>query len=142
MSTGKTFTKSDVSFHPAPVGNNDPGFAIKGHKLRWLSSDVEARRAGRIWQPLKLSQLSKDLQDKFKDTNPTWIDGDTIRRRKMVLSIAPLHLVEERQKQLKLDQGYNEAILSGKTQHGAAVHSGQIETHIERAKGKESDIFK
>jgi hypothetical protein len=122
MSTGKSLTKSEVSFH-TPVDQVDPGFAVKGFKLRWLNGQVESRRAGRIWSTLKLSQFSKDVQDKIVELNPRWIDGDTIRRRGDLLGMAPLDLVNERRNELRNAQNANEAIFRGNAQLGGAISS-------------------
>jgi hypothetical protein len=124
MSTGKSLTKSEVSFHP-PVDHVDPGFAVKGFKLRWVNGQVESRRAGRIWSTVKLSQFSKDVQDKIVEANPRWVDGDTIRRRGDLLAMAPLALVNERREELKQAQNANEAIFRGGSNVGDAVSTMQ-----------------
>lgn len=105
--------QSDVSVHRA-IDTSDPGFALKGYKLRWISSGVEVRRAGRIWQPLKLSMLPEAVVTKLKEINPRWMESDTIRKRDQVLAFAPLAEVEERARQLKDAQNANEAIFGGK----------------------------
>lgn len=122
MSTGKSLTKSDVTFHK-PVDGVDPGFAIKGHKLRWCNGKVESRRAGRIWSTIKISQFSKELQDKIAEINPRWIEGDTIRRRGDVLTMAPMDLVNEKRAEIRDAQRANEAIFRGGSNAGGAVKS-------------------
>lgn len=109
------FKDSDVTTHP-PADTTDPGFAIKGVKLRWISGAVEARRAGRMWQPLKLSMLPKKIVDRLKESNGSWFasGGDTIRKRgDLTLSFAPLDLVEARRRELRKQQNANEAVFRG-----------------------------
>lgn len=122
MSTGKSLTKAEVTFH-RPVDGVDPGFAIKGFKLRWCNGKVESRRAGRIWKTVKLSQFSKELQSEITELNPSWIDGDTIRRRGDVLTMAPLNEVNARRQEIKESQMANEAIFRGNANAGGAVRT-------------------
>lgn len=107
------FTESQVKTH-RPADQTDPGFAIKGYKLRWVSGVVEARRGGRMWRVLKLSQMPKGVVDKLKEVNRSFSDGDTIRRRDLTLAYAPIEEVNERRKQLRDNQNANEAIFKGK----------------------------
>lgn len=111
------FKDSDVSIHPS-VDNSDPGFAVKGIKLRWLSGAVEARRSGRIWQPLTKSMLPEATRKKLEAVQPAFKNGeDTIRRRDLTLAFAPNHLVEEKRRELKAQQNANEAVFRpGSTQ--------------------------
>ena len=108
------FNKSDVTLHRA-VDNSDPGFALKGFKLRWISSGVEVRRAGRIWQALKVSMLPENVVAEMKKVNPRWVEGeDTIRKRDQTLAFAPMAEVEKRRRENKEAQDANEAIFAGK----------------------------
>jgi hypothetical protein len=117
------FKDTDVSTHSS-VDNSDPGFAIKGFRLRWVSGVVEVRRAGRIWQPLKFSMLPSKVLQKLKDTQPGWFSsGDVIRRRDLVLSFAPIALVEERRKLLRKNQDANEAVFRGRVNLGHGVET-------------------
>lgn len=126
----KSFSGNDIVFHKA-VDHVDPGFSIRGHKLRWVSGAVESRRAGRMWRTLKLSHLSKEAQAKFKEINPTWEDGDTIRRRGLLLSYASLDEVKVRSKDLKDSQDLNEAVFRGKRSAGGhATSTGKTETKV------------
>lgn len=110
------FKKEDVSIHRS-ADNSDPGFALKGFKLRWLSGAVESRRAGRIWTPLKVSMLPDETVKTLKDTQPTWFStGDTIRRRDLTLSCAPIAAVEKRRREMKDNQNANEAVFRKNTQ--------------------------
>lgn len=104
-----SITKSDVTFH-RPTDNTDPGFAVRGKTLRWVSGGVEARRAPRFWKPLKISTFTKDLQDKVRERVGSLVDGDTIRRRDLILSFAPNELVADRKKDLREQQRANEAV--------------------------------
>jgi hypothetical protein len=141
MSTGKTLTKSEVTFHK-PVDTVDPGFAIKGHKLRWCNGKVESRRAGRIWSTIKISQFSKDIQDKILEINPRWVEGDTIRRRGDVLTMAPIKLVEEKRAEIKDAQRANEAIFRGGASAGGEIKStGDSSMRDERVRN-DSDSFR
>lgn len=119
--------ESDITLHQA-VDHTDPGFAVKGHKLRWISGVVEVRRAGRMWRVLKMSHLPPKVADKLKQINPGWEDGDTIRRRDLILAIAPLFEVQKRRQWLRDSQEANEAIFKGKRQSGAAVSEGSVST--------------
>lgn len=116
------FTDSDVSTHTS-VDNSDPGFAIKGFKLRWISGAVESRRAGRFWVPLKLSMIPEKALKRLKDSNPSWFtNGDTIRKRgDLTLACAPIALVEERRRKLRDDQNANEAVFRGQQNLGNHV---------------------
>ena len=116
------FTDSDVSMHNS-VDNSDPGFAIKGFKLRWISGAVESRRAGRFWVPLKLSMIPEKALKKLKDSNPSWFtNGDTIRKRgDLTLACAPVALVEQRRRELRKQQHDNEAVFRGQVNLGNHV---------------------
>lgn len=109
-----SFNKSDFIFSKGqPKDNSDPGFTLKGHVLRWVSGGVEARRAPRFWQPLKLSHIPKELHQEFQTKMRSMIDGDTIRRRDLVLAFAKEDLVKERRKDIFEQQKANEAVFRG-----------------------------
>ncbi len=94
-----------------PIDATDPGFKVKGHRLRWVSSSVEMRRTGRAYIPLKISCLPESATKKLKETNPSWFNaGDTIRRRDLVLCIAPIEEVEKTRKENKENQKANEGV--------------------------------
>lgn len=116
------FNDSEVSIHKA-VDDTDPGFALKGYKLHWVSAQVESRRAGRMWVPLKLSALPAKAVAKLKESNPSWFNspGDVIRRRDLVLSFAPTKEVEGRRRELKEMQYANEAVFRGQVNLGNGV---------------------
>lgn len=116
------FKDNEVSTH-RPVDDTDPGFALKGFKLHWVSAHVETRRAGRMWQPLKLSMLPDNAVKKLKESNSSWFNstGDVIRRRDLVLSFAPFKEVEERRRELKGQQHANEAVFRGKVNLGNGI---------------------
>ena len=117
------FSDSQLSFH-RPVDGTDPGFMIKGYKLRWLSGGVEVRRAGRIWVPLKLSDLPAKALEKLKDYQGSWFSGgDTVRRKDLTLAYAPLEQVEQRRRELREGQNLNEGVFRGKVSHGSEVTS-------------------
>lgn len=117
------FKDTDFTFHRAR-DNSDTGFAIKGHKLRWLSNAVEFRRSGRAWVPLRVSNLPKKVLDYLKDYQPRWVgEGDTIRRRDLTLAYAPLEEIEKIARENKQNQKLNEAVLRGKTSHGGGIES-------------------
>lgn len=109
-----SFNKSDFIFSKGqPKDNSDPGFSLRGHVLRWVSGGVEARRAPRFWQPLKLSHVPKEIQSEFQTKLRSMIDGDTIRRRDLVLAFAKEDLVKERRNDIRDQQQANEAIFRG-----------------------------
>jgi len=136
----KSFTKSEVSVHRA-VDNTDPGFALKGFKLRWMSNIVAVRRGVRIWRTLKISQLPKDVVTELKSINPAWEDGDTIRRRDLTLAYASLEDVKSVREENKDSQNANEAIFRGKASHSNSVTSTGSTT-LEVTKGKTADEYK
>jgi hypothetical protein len=121
-----SITTADVTFH-RPTDNTDPGFKIKGQVLRWVSGGVESRRAPRFWSPIRMSKLPKELQTKIKTKVGSLIDGDTIRRRDLILSCAPVDVVSERSAELKDQQRANESVFranSGIAGSGAARTTG------------------
>lgn len=131
---------SDVSMHRS-VDNSDPGFAVKGFKLRWVSGQVEARRAGRMWQPLKASMLPERVVTKIKESNPGWFStGDTIRKKDLTLSFAPNELVEERRKSLREQQNANEAVFRGKTSVGNGAYT-EADNRVTIERGEPSEQF-
>lgn len=134
------FKDTDVSLHRS-VDNSDPGFAVKGHKLRWISGGVEARRAGRMWQPLKASMLPEKIVGKMRESNPTWFtQGDTIRKKDLTLSFAPLALVEERRRTLKENQNANEAVFRGKVDVGMGAFT-EADNRVIAERGEPSEQF-
>lgn len=141
MSTGKTLTKSEVTFH-RPVDGVDPGFKVKGFVFRWCNGKVEARRAGRIWKTVKVSQFSKEMQDKITELNPRWIDGDTIRRRGDVLTMAPVEEARERRQEIRAAQDANEAIFRGGASAGGAVKATQDSSMSNEVIKGNSDQFR
>jgi len=116
------FNLSDVTTH-ASVDQSDPGFALKGHKLRWISGHVESRRAGRIWQVLKGSMLPDKIMTQVKGRNPSWFrDGDAIRKGDLTLAFAPMAEVEAKRATNKDQQSSNEAVFrKGQRLRGQAV---------------------
>ncbi len=117
------FKDTDVSVHKS-VDGTDPGFAIKGVKLRWISGQVEGRRAGRIWIPLKVSMLPEKTVARLREQNGSWFStGDTIRRKDLTLAYAPLEQVEERQRELRKNQHANEAVFRGQQDLGNGVRT-------------------
>jgi hypothetical protein len=122
MSENSKFKDSDFEFH-RPVDNTDPGFTIKGFKLRWLSASVEVRRAARIWVPLKLSHLPAKVKQKLQEANPRWLGDDTVRKKDLTLAYAPIQEVEALRKGMKRNQNLNEAVLRGKITHHTGVKS-------------------
>lgn len=139
------FKDTDVTTH-FPVDTSDPGFAIKGVKLRWISGAVEARRAGRIWQPLKISMLPKKVLDTLKASNGSWFatGGDTIRKRgDLTLSFAPLEQVEARKRELRKQQNANEAVFKGSVGRNDQVQTDLKNTGVgtEVVRGEASSQF-
>lgn len=134
------FKDTDVSVHRS-VDNSDPGFAVKGFKLRWISGGVEARRAGRMWQPLKVSMLPDKALAKMRESNPSWFSmGDTIRKKDLTLSFAPVHLVEERRRMLKANQNANEAVFRGKVDLGNGI-STESDNRVTTERAEPSEQF-
>lgn len=104
------FKDNEVSVHTSK-DDTDPGFMLKGFKLRWVSGAVESRRAGRIWAPLKVSALPDIAGKRLKDSNPSWFSaGDTIRRGDLVLCFAPLDKVEALRNGMREQQRINEGV--------------------------------
>ncbi len=118
------FKDTDVSVHRA-VDGTDPGFAIKGFKLRWLSGEVESRRAGRIWVPLKVSMLPEKTVARMREQTASWFStGDTIRRKDLTLAFAPVEQVEARRRELFQQQRANESVF----RPGIAAGGGHAKT--------------
>jgi len=118
------FKESDVAVH-RPIDATDPGFMVKGHKLRWVSAAVEVRRTGRAWIPLKISALPETATKKLKETNPSWFNaGDTIRRRDLVLCVAPAEEVDRQKKENKENQKANEGVF----QRNRKIGTGHVKT--------------
>lgn len=114
------FKDNEVSVHPSK-DDTDPGFIIKGFKLRWVSGAVESRRAGRIWVPLKVSALPEGASRRLKESNPSWFNaGDTIRRNDLVLCCAPLDKVEAMRRSMSEQQKTNEGVF----RRGASLGNG------------------
>ncbi len=115
------FKDTDVSIHRA-VDNTDPGFAIKGFKLRWISGQVESRRAGRIWVPLKVSMLPEKTVARMREQNGSWFStGDTIRRKDLTLSFASIEQAEELRREQRKQQHANESVFRGQVDLGNGV---------------------
>lgn len=82
-------TKDQVEI-TRPVDRTDPGFRIKGVRLRWLSADVSEIRYGRIWRVLRKEDMPKELIDHIESVNPgAFRDGNTIKRKGLFLGWAP-----------------------------------------------------
>lgn len=121
-----------------PKDSSDPGFMLKGYVLRWLSSGVEVRRGGRIWQTLKLSMLPEPAVKKLKTYYPSWVQsGDTVRKRDQVLAFAPLDEVNKLRASNKEAQDANEAILRSKRKLHHGVIQSQGSMHTERIEASE-----
>lgn len=132
------FNKSDVSIHRS-VDQSDPGFMLKGHKLRWVSAHVETRRAGRPWQPLKLSMLPENIVKHLEAHQRAWLgDGDTIRKKDLTLAFAPLAEVEALQANRREIQNANEAIFRGKARHRGGSVTSTGSSHKETVKDEAS----
>jgi hypothetical protein len=136
------FKDNEVSTHPS-ADDTDPGFALKGYKLRWISPQVESRRAGRMWQPLKVSMLPDGVLKRLKESNSAWLNnaGDLIRRIDLVLSFAPHGEVEKKRRQVKEQQTTNEAVFRGKVSLGNGVSTEKDNT-IEDERIEPSEKFK
>lgn len=133
------FTDADVTTHPS-VDNSDPGFALRGMKLRWISGAVESRRAGRFWQPLKASMLPVKALAKLRESNPSWFTtGDTIKKRgDLTLAFAPIEVVEARRRELRQNQHANEAVFRGQVNLGNHVKTEKDnQSVIERVEASE-----
>ena len=134
------FKEADFTFD-RPVDHTDPGFAIKGCKLRWVSGHVESRRGGRIWHVLKKSDLPKKCLDEITDRNPFWSsEGDTIRRRDLVLAYARQEDIDYVKRENRENQNANESVLRGKRSMQNEIKSSGEQT-LERAEGSGSDQF-
>jgi hypothetical protein len=117
-----SFKDSDIQTHK-PTDDTDPGFTLKGHKLRWVSGAVESRRSGRAWVPLKVSALPKEIVKKLQDSNPSWFrEGDTIRRGDTVLNYAPIKEIEAKVRADKDQQKTNEGVFRGKAKVSGSDH--------------------
>ncbi len=134
------FKDTDVSVHRA-VDGTDPGFAIKGIKLRWISGQVEGRRAGRIWVPLKVSMLPEKTVARLRDQNGSWFStGDTIRRKDLTLAFATIESAEARTRELKQQQHANEAVFRGQVDLGNGVKT-EKENQVTRERAEGSEQF-
>lgn len=103
------FTKTQVKFHQ-PVDPSDPGFVIRGMKLRWLSGYVQSRKPWRQWKTLKVSEMPKcEDFDNWKDAHPHVIDGDKIRRGDQTLAYCPIDVAKKKQKENREQQKTNES---------------------------------
>lgn len=125
------FKQGDVTIHRS-VDPSDPGFALKGFKLRWISAGVESRRAGRIWKPLTLSMLPEPVVKSLQESNSSWTQTETIRKRDQVLSFAPIDLVNERREELRQNQRANEAIFAGKRKLAGGRITSEGSSNTER----------
>lgn len=100
-----TFNEGD------PNDGSNVGFYLKGHVLRWLSPGVQSRRAGRIYQTLRLNDLDPSFVEQWRRRyNYIESDGGTIRRNEMVLAFASLEArdkVRKRNKELQRRQEGN-----------------------------------
>ena len=94
------FPESQIVLLQGRSDGSNPGFVIKGYKLRWLSHTVQTFSPGRIWQPLKLSDLDPKFVEKWMPRyNHLASNGDdTIRRKEMVLSFASIEAVEKQRR--------------------------------------------
>lgn len=138
-----SFKETDFTTHRA-LDNTDPGFYIKGHKLRWVSPGVESRRAGRMWVPLKISALPKKIVDSLKEHNASWMShGDTIRRRDLILSVAPLQEVNKKVSENKSQQKTNEAVFRGKAKvaGNSAIETTKDTSIRDERLGGDADSF-
>ncbi len=133
MADNKNFQRTSggsFSTH-RPVDNSDPGFSMPGKRLRWLSGAVEDRRAGRIWESVKFSQLPEGLQKYIQEKFPRNIQNDNVRRGDLILSWASVEACEEERAKLKENLAITNAALN-KTR--AAKQKGDIETSTELEK--------
>jgi hypothetical protein len=114
------FTKTQVSFHQ-PTDATDPGFQIRGAKLRWLSGYVQSRKPWRHWKTLKISDLPKsDEVDSWIKSHPHVVDGDSIRRGDQTLAWAPIDVVKAKRKENKEQQSTNEGVTRSKRKDRAS----------------------
>lgn len=136
------FEEKDVSLH-TPVDTTDPGFAIKGVKLRWISGQVEARRAGRMWVPLKASMLPAKVLSKMKEANGSWFStGDTIRKKDLTLAFAPIEQVEARRRELRQQQNANESVFRPGADVGNTIRTdSESGVKTERVRGDASNQY-
>lgn len=114
-----------------PADNSDPGFAVPGKRLRWLSGAVEDRRAGRIWESVKVSSLPEALQKYLKEKFARNIKDDNVRRGDLVLSWASIDACEDERKKLRETLKITNSALHKKR---AAKGDGDIETTTELEK--------
>lgn len=104
------FGENQLVLSPGRGDGSDPGFMIKGYKLRWLSHTVQTFKPGRIWQPLRVEDLDPAFVQKWMPRyNHLAGNGDgTIRRREMVLSYASQEAVDKERRQKKNLQALQE----------------------------------
>lgn len=113
------FTKTQVKFH-RPVDPSDPGFTIRGMKIRWISGYVQSRKPWRMWKTLKVSEMPKcEEWENWKQENSHVVDGDKIRRGDQTLSYAPTRVVEEKRRENRELQKTNESRTRSKTRDSA-----------------------
>lgn len=96
-------TKGGLTFIATrPIDKTDPGFRIKGHKLRWVASNATEDKMGRFWRIIRRDELPKEFVEAMKAANRDMFGQDsTIRNRELVLAYAPEEVVAERRKELK-----------------------------------------
>lgn len=77
-----SFQESEVTTH-RPIDPSDPGFRIKGVKLRWISTIVHQNNPDRPWVVLKKTMLPKGIVTKLEESRPDLFgdeEKETIRR--------------------------------------------------------------
>lgn len=87
--------KFEVTRH-RPTDTLDPGFAIKGHKLRWIHGFKAEGPEMSIWKVLKKDELQPEQLKSLQQQIPgLFSGGNTIRKRDLVLAYAPMDSVKE-----------------------------------------------
>lgn len=129
------FPESQLQLNPGGDASN-PGFIIKGHKLRWLSHTVQSFKPGRQWKTLRLSDLDPKFVEKWKPSYNHLMDNGegTIRRREMVLSYASIEECEKvRREQKELQQLQEGSIRSRNRNSKAGLVADVEETSVRHA---------
>jgi hypothetical protein len=122
-----------------PVDNRDPGFALPGYQLRWLSSGVHERRPERVWSPITLAMLPDELLKRLKAKHPFWFrdsQGDTIRRRGDVLAFAPIEEAAEVRKENRQKAQDNMSIFNNRKVSKAILEQGRGDMQVESSMHK------
>ena len=123
-----------------PTSGRDTGFTLPGYKLRWIGAHQSERKPGRMWTPLKVSDLPVKLKTFIEETRPLWLRwGDTIRAGGDILAWASLDAVKQKRAEIDAETKDLHALLSQK--RGYTSRAGGIESQGSVRKGLNAQDF-